>query len=69
MFAIHHEIKNVTPLPTTPAFIRLAFGVTFEGRIMVIVKRTKRLVPRTHAAQRQVLADQGDNINRVLYGG
>ena len=36
---------------------------------MVVVKRTERLVLRTHAAQRQVLADQGDNIDRVFYGG
>jgi hypothetical protein len=33
------------------------------------VKRTERLVPRTYTAQRQILADQGDNIDRVFYGG
>jgi hypothetical protein len=69
MLAIHHEIKNVTPGPTTPAFVRLALGIALKGGILVIVKRTKRLIPRTDAAQRQVLADQGDNVNRVLYGG
>ena len=69
MLDLHHKIENVAPLSATPALVRLAFGIQFEGRIMVVVKRTERLVPRTHTAQRQVLADQGDNIDRVFYGG
>ena len=44
VFDILHEIKNVPPRSATPALVRLAFGIQLEGRIVVVVKRTERLV-------------------------
>ena len=69
VFVILHEIKDVPAGPATPAFVRLAFRVQLEGRIVVVVERAKRLVFITHTAQGQRLTDQGDNVNRVFYGG
>jgi hypothetical protein len=36
---------------------------------MIIMKRTERLEPAAHSAHGPVFAHQGDDIDRVFYGG
>ena len=37
--------------------------------MMIVVERTNRLELGTIAMKRQVVADQGDNVDRLLDGG
>ncbi len=69
MLSILNEIKYVPANPTTPALKRLALGIHFQGRIVVVVKRTECLVLRPCSAQRHILAHQGNDIDGVLDGG
>src|SRR6185437_15413533 len=68
-FVFLDEIKDIAAGAATPALVGLALRVQFERGCVVVVEWAQSLELGTGTVERQRLADQRDDVDRVLDRG
>ena len=65
-FHLHDEAEDVAADVADPALERLPLGIDLQAGPRVVVPGAKRLEAAALAPQRQIAADQVDDVDRLL---